>query len=99
MNDSQGKERPGMILWWIGDLILLFVVLPIVVVLMKRIVTPVDRIRATVDDILHNGVILTGKLDNLPELLGVTDSAVKEISIGATRYVKRVGHLLKALGV
>jgi hypothetical protein len=88
-----------MILWWIGDLILLFVVLPIVVVLMKRIVTPADRIRATVDDILHNGVILTGKLDNVPALLAVTDSAVKEISIGATCYVKRVGHLLGALGV
>ena len=88
-----------MILWWIGDIILVFVVLPVVVVLMKSIVAPVDRIRATVDDILHDGVILTGELDNVPELLAVTDSAVKEISIGATRYVKRVGHLLGALGV
>jgi hypothetical protein len=88
-----------MILWWIGDLILLFVVLPIVFVLMNRIVAPVNRIRESVDDILHNGVLLTGELDNVPELLAVTDSAVKEISIGATRYVKRVGHLLAALGV
>jgi hypothetical protein len=88
-----------MILWWIGDIILLFVVFPIVVVLMKRIVTPVDRIRKTVDDILYNGVSLTGKLDNLPELLATTDGAVNEIAIGATRYVKRVGHLLGALGV
>ena len=88
-----------MILWWIGNLVLLFVVLPIVAVLMKRIVTPVDRIRATVDEILRDGVILAGELDNVPELLAVTDSAVKEISIGATRYVKRVGHLLNALGV
>jgi hypothetical protein len=88
-----------MIFWWIGDAILLVVVLPIVAVLMMRIVTPVDRIRATVDDILHNGVILTGELDNVPSLLAETDSAVKEISIGATRYVKRVGHLLAALGV
>lgn len=88
-----------MIFWWIGDLILLVVVLPIVAVLMKRIVTPVDRIRAAVDDILRNGVILTGQLDNVPELLSVTDGAVKEISLGATRYVKRVGHLLGALGV
>jgi hypothetical protein len=93
------KGKLDMILWWIADLILLFVVLPIVVVLMKRIVTPVDRIRATVDDILHNGVILTGELDNLPQLLAETDSTVKEVSIGATRYVKRVGHLLGALGV
>jgi hypothetical protein len=88
-----------MIWWWIGNLILIFVVLPIVVVLMKRIVTPVDRIRETVDGILYNGVILLGELDNVPELLAETDSTVKEVSIGATRYVKRVGHLLGALGV
>jgi hypothetical protein len=85
-----------MILWWIGNLILLFVVLPIVALLMKRIVTPVNRIRVTVDDILYNGVILTEELDNLPALLAETDSTVKEVSIGATRYVKRVGQLLGA---
>jgi hypothetical protein len=85
-----------MILWWIGNLILLFVVLPIVAVLMNRIVTPVNRIRVTVDDILYNGVILTEELDNLPALLAETDSTVKEVSIGATRYVKRVGQLLGA---
>ncbi|HEY6423646.1 MAG TPA: hypothetical protein VIY28_10460 [Pseudonocardiaceae bacterium] len=83
-----------MLLWWIGDLALLFVVLPIVVVLMNRIVTPVDRIRATVDDILKNGVILTGELDNVANLLAETDSTVNEVAIGATRYVKRVGALL-----
>jgi hypothetical protein len=88
-----------MIWWWIGDIILLVAVLPIVAVLMKRIVAPVDRIRATVDDILYNGVILTGELDNVPALLAETDSTVKEIGIGATRYVTRVGHLLNALGV
>ncbi len=85
-----------MILWWIGNLVLLFVVLPIVAVLMKRIVTPVNRIRVTVDDILYNGVILTEELDNVPALLAETDSTVKEVSIGATRYVKRVGALLGA---
>ncbi|MGH3786069.1 MAG: hypothetical protein ACRDRG_05830 [Pseudonocardiaceae bacterium] len=87
-----------MIWWWIGNLILLFVVLPIVVVLMKRIVAPVDRIRKAADNILYDGVVLTGKLDNVPELLAVTDGAVKEIAIGATGYVTRVGHLLGALG-
>jgi len=88
-----------MILWWIGNIILVFVVLPIVMLLMKRIVTPVDRIRKTVDDILYHCVDLTGKLDNVPELLAVTDGAVNQIAIGSTSYVKRVGHLLAALGV
>ena len=85
-----------MILWWLGNLILLFVVLPIVVVLVNRIVNPIQRIRATVDDILENGVILTGELDNLPALLAETDGTVKEVCIGATRYVTRVGQLLGA---
>jgi hypothetical protein len=88
-----------MILWWIGNIILLFAVLPIVAVLMNRIVTPVDRIRKTVDDILYNGVILTGELDNVPALLAETDSTVNEVALGATRYVKRVGALLTAQGV
>ena len=87
-----------MFLWWIGNLVLLFVVLPIVMVLMSRIVTPVNQIRETVDDILHDGVVLTGELDNVPELLAVTDGAVKEIAVGATDYVKRVGHVLGVLG-
>jgi hypothetical protein len=87
-----------MFLWWIGNLILLVVAF-VVLVLMNRIVTPVNRIRKTVDDILYNGVILTGELDNVPGLLAETDSTVKEVAIGATRYVKRVGHLLGALGV
>jgi hypothetical protein len=87
-----------MFLWWIGNAILLFVVLPIVAVLMNRIVTPVDRIRKTVDDILYHGVILTGELDNVPAMLAETDATVNEVGLGATRYVKRVGGLLSALG-
>ena len=83
-----------MLLFWLADLIMLVAVLPIVVILMKRIVTPMDRIRKTVDDILYNGVILTGELDNVPALLAETDSTVNEVAIGATRYVKRVAPLL-----
>lgn len=83
-----------MILWWLGNLILLFVVLPIVVVLVNRIVAPIARIRVTVDDILKNGVELTGDLDNVAPMLADTDGIVKEVAIGATRYVTRVGQLL-----
>lgn len=83
-----------MILWWLGNLILLFVVLPIVVVLVNRIVAPIARIRVTVDDILKNGVELTGDLDNVAPMLADTDGIVNEVAIGATRYVTRVGQLL-----
>lgn len=83
-----------MILWWLGDLILLVVVFPIVIVLTNRIANPIARIRVTVDDILENGVALTGRLDNVAPLLTDTDRIVKEVAIGATRYGKGVVGLL-----
>jgi hypothetical protein len=83
-----------MTLWLIGNIILLVVVFPIVLILLNRILTPVQRIRKTVDDILANGVALTGELDNVPALLATTDSTVKEISVGAARYGGSVAKLL-----
>ncbi|MGH3801576.1 MAG: hypothetical protein ACRDTD_15875 [Pseudonocardiaceae bacterium] len=82
-----------MVLWWIGNVVLV-VVLLVVLVLLNRILTPVERIRKTVDDILANGVALTGELDNVPALLATTDNTVKEISIGAARYGGSVAKLL-----
>ena len=83
-----------MMLWWLGNLILLFVVFPIVVVLTNRITGPITRIRQTIDDILENGVELTGDLDNVAPLLTDTDGIVKEVATGATRYAKGIGQLL-----
>jgi hypothetical protein len=88
-----------MVAWWICALILLFVVLPLEAVLLQRIVSPVDRIRKTIDDILYHGVILTGELDNVPAMLSETDATVNEIGLGATRYAKRVNTITQALGV
>lgn len=83
-----------MVLWWIGNAILLFVVFPVVLVLLNRVLTPVERIRTTVDDILKNGVILSGNLDNVPEMLAETDDTVKQVAVGATRYAGSVAKLL-----
>jgi hypothetical protein len=83
-----------MTLWLIGNIILLVVVFPIALILLNRILIPVQRIRKTVDDILANGVALTGELDNVPALLATTDSTVKEISVGAARYGGSVAKLL-----
>ncbi len=83
-----------MILWWIGNAVLLFVVLPVVIVLLNRVLSPAERIRAATDDILRNGVTLTGTLDNVPALLAETDSTVKQVAVGATRYAGSVAKLL-----
>jgi hypothetical protein len=83
-----------MALWWIGNVILLVVVLPVVIYLLNRVLAAVERIRGATDNILAGGVALIGELDGLPDALAVTDETVKEISVGAVRYAGSVARLL-----
>jgi hypothetical protein len=83
-----------MVLWWIGNVILLVVVLPVVIYLLNRVLAAVERIRGATDDVLAGGVALIGELNGLPEALAVTDTTVKEISVGAVRYAGSVAKLL-----
>jgi hypothetical protein len=83
-----------MVLWWIGNAILLLVVVPVLVALLNRVLAALERIRAATDDILAGGVALTGELDDVPEMLAVTDGTVRDVSTGAVRYAGSVGKLL-----
>ena len=83
-----------MVLWWIGNAILLVVVLPVVIFLLNRVLAAVERIRGATDHILAGGVALIGELNGLPEALAVTDETVKEVSVGAVRYAGSVAKLL-----
>jgi hypothetical protein len=83
-----------MVLWWIGNVILLVVVLPVVIYLLNRVLAALERIRGATDGVLAGGVALIGELDGLPEALAVTDETVKEVSVGAVRYAGSVAKLL-----
>ncbi|HEU5417244.1 MAG TPA: hypothetical protein VFV41_06100 [Streptosporangiaceae bacterium] len=83
-----------MVLWWIGNVILLVVVLPVVIALLNRVLAALERIRAATDDILAGGVQLVGELDEVPELLATTDRTVHDVSVGAVRYAGSVAKLL-----
>ena len=83
-----------MVLWWIGNVILLVVVLPVVIFLLNRVLAALERIRAATDHVLAGGVALVGELDGLPGALAVTDETVKEVSVGAVRYAGSVAKLL-----
>jgi hypothetical protein len=83
-----------MVLWWIGNALLLFVVLPVVVFLLNRVLAAVERIRFACDDILGHGVELAGQLENVPALLATTDATVAQIAAGAARYGGGVAQLL-----
>jgi len=81
-------------LWWIGNAVLLLVVVPVLVALLNRVLAACERIRGASDQILGGGVGLIGELDRLPGLLGVTDKAIEDVSLGAVRYAGSVGKLL-----
>ena len=83
-----------MVLWWIGNVVLLVVVLPVVIFLLNRVLAAVERIRAATDNILVGGVALIGELNGVPEALAVTDETVKEVSVGAVRFAGSVAKLL-----
>lgn len=83
-----------MVLWWIGNAILLFVVVPVLVALLNRVLAALERIRGAADDILAGGVALTGTLDDVPELLATTDRTIDEVAVGAVRYAGSVAKLL-----
>jgi hypothetical protein len=83
-----------MVLWWIGNVILLVVVLPVVIFLLNRVLAALERIRGATGNILSGGVALIGELNGLPEALATTDETVKEVSVGAVRYAGSVAKLL-----
>jgi hypothetical protein len=83
-----------MVLWWIGNAVLLIVILPVVIFLLNRVLAAVERIRGATDEILSGGVALIGELNAVPEALATTDRTVNEVSVGAVRYAGSVAKLL-----
>jgi hypothetical protein len=83
-----------MVLWWIGNALLLLVVVPVLVALLNRVLAALERIRGAADDILAGGVALIGQVDQVPALLATTDATIEQVSTGAVRYAGSVGTLL-----
>ena len=83
-----------MTLWWIGNLVLLVAVVPILVALLNRVLAELERIRAASADILAGGVALVGEVNDVPQLLATTDATIHDVAVGAVRYAGSVGKLL-----
>ena len=83
-----------MVFWWIGNAVLLLVVLPVVIFLLNRVLAAVERIRGATDEILTGGVALIGELNGVPDALAKTDTTINEVAVGAVRYAGSVAKLL-----
>ncbi|HVM04163.1 MAG TPA: hypothetical protein VM242_03225 [Acidimicrobiales bacterium] len=82
-----------MLLWWIGNLVLLFVVVPVVLLLLNRLLRQIMEIDAYANDILEHGVGITAALDSVPKLVR-TRELVSTAHGAAGRYVGALQRVL-----
>ena len=74
-----------MTLWWIGNLLLAVVIIPVVLVLLHNLMQPVNQIGREADAILAGGVTAAAQLDLLAGLIP-TQESVKKIRAGVAAY-------------
>lgn len=82
-----------MTLWWIGNVIFLVVIIPVVILLLNRVMGPVVEIKRYADDVLEHGVLLIASLDSVEELNRTRDLK-KQVSAGVQRYGAALDRIL-----
>jgi hypothetical protein len=82
-----------MILWWIGNLVLAAVIIPVVVALLRAVVEPAAEIKQTADQLAAAGPVLLGHLDSVGEL-ATTQKLVHQTTAGLARYGAALDRIL-----
>jgi hypothetical protein len=82
-----------MTLWWIGNLVLAVVIIPVVLVLLNNLMKPVNQIGHEADAILAGGVTIASQLDLLGGLVPTRDS-IKQIGAGVASYGAALDQIL-----
>ena len=57
-----------MTLWWIGNIVLILVIIPVVVVILNKVIEPANHIRMYADDIMEHGSQFGPHLEALQDL-------------------------------
>jgi hypothetical protein len=74
-----------MILWWIGDVVLLFVILPVVVYLLRGVLSAAKSVSPNLQEIATVAGSATAHLDAIP-LLVTTEAHVNDTVAGVANY-------------
>ncbi|MDQ3931277.1 MAG: hypothetical protein M3252_00330 [Actinomycetota bacterium] len=80
-------------LWWIGNLVFLFVIIPVVVLILHWLLRTVIVIGRYTDDILEHGVAAIGQLDAVEGLVETRESATR-VSSDLQRYGAALSRIL-----
>ncbi|PSO46356.1 MAG: hypothetical protein BRC31_00525 [Actinobacteria bacterium QS_5_72_10] len=81
-----------MVLWWIANIVLIVIVFPVVVVLLRDVLTVTKEIDAYAKDALEHGVLLIAQLDTLDDL-DTTAEASERVNAGVQRYCQALERL------
>lgn len=81
-----------MIWWWIGNIALLIVVVPVLLFYLNKVLRPVFEINSYANDVLEHGVGLTGTLDAVEKL-----NRTRELAARARQATGRYGSALERL--
>jgi hypothetical protein len=82
-----------MALLWIANALLLLVIAPVVIMLLNRLLRPAIEIKHYVEDILEHGVLLSGTLDCVPNLIRTCElTGIARLNV--TRYGLALARLL-----
>jgi len=82
-----------MAIWWIGNIVLLVAVVPVVVVLLHGVLKATMAVRRTVGEIAAVGGAIVTDLDPVPELLK-TDEYASKTTAGLARYGRALDEIL-----
>lgn len=75
-----------MTLWWIGNILLVVVVFPVVVLLLRDVLTATKEIHAYAADALEHGVLAIAQLDALDDL-DTTAEAAERLDASVQDYI------------
>jgi hypothetical protein len=82
-----------MTLWWIGNLVLVGVVIPVVVAILLQVLTPIFQIRQYVEDITEHVGLFPPHLDAVAPELVKTRDLVKTAAGPLGRYIRAIDNL------
>ncbi len=82
-----------MIIWWIGNVVLLVVIAPVVVYLLSGVLIAARTVRRAVDEIAVVGTKMVSDLEPVPELIK-TESYVSQTTAGLARYGTALDEIL-----
>lgn len=83
--------------WWIGNLILIGLVAPLLILFLNKVLRPIKEIDHYVQDVLEHGVGLTATLDCVPNLIR-TCELTGTCRLNVTRYGLALARLLPVEG-